>query len=51
MQRLSWAQFQLLGVGVEIILEIRNAQAVGMLIVDAQSATNIDVFNGDAMAF
>ncbi len=50
-QGLARAQLEFLGVGVEVSLEIGNADAVGMLIVNAQSTAHIDVFNTDAMTF
>ena len=46
---MSGLQFQLLGIGVEVSLEIGNGHTVGVRIVDTQSATHVDVLNTDAM--
>ena len=49
MERLARAQLKFLGIGVEIVLEIRNRHAVRMLIIYTQSATYIDVLHDNAV--
>ena len=51
MQRLAGTQAQLLGIGVEIVLEVGQGNTVGVLVVDTQTAAYIDVLNADAVAF
>ena len=49
MQSLSWLQLKLLGIGVEVSLEVGDGHAVGVLVVYTQSATHVDVLYADAM--
>ena len=51
MERLIGTQFQVLGIGIKIIFEVRYRLAVRMLIINPQSATYIDVLDADAMRF
>ena len=49
MERLAGAQLQLLGVGIEVGLEVRDRYTVGVLIVDAETAADVDMFHADAV--
>ena len=51
MHLLSVAQFQVLGIGVEVRLEVGYGHAVGMLVVYAESAAHIDVLYLDVVSF
>ena len=51
MHLLSVAQFQVLGIGVEVRLEVGYGHAVGMLVVYAESAAHIDVLYFDVVSF
>ena len=44
-QLLSRAQLQVAGIGGEVALEVGYRNAVGVLIVDAQTASHVDVLN------
>ena len=48
-QGLSRQQAQVLVIGSKVICEIRNREVVGMMIVNAQSATYIDMFANDVV--
>ena len=49
MQCLTRTQFQFLGIGVEVSLEVRNRQTVGMFIIHAESAAHIDMLCTDTV--
>ena len=51
MHLLSVAQFQVLGISVEVRLEVGYGHAVGMLVVYAESAAHIDVLYLDVVSF
>ena len=40
---LAWTQFQVLGIGLEVGLEVRNRVLIWVIVVYTQAATNIDV--------
>ena len=48
-ERLARLQLKLLGVSVEVGLEIGDGHTVGVRVVDTQSATHVDVLYADAM--
>ena len=50
-QLLSLTQFQELGIGVEVSLEVWDWHTVRVVVVDAKTATHIDVLHYDVMAF
>ena len=50
MEGLTRLQLQLLGVSVEVSLEVRNGHTVGVRVVDTQTTTHVDVLYADAVA-
>ena len=50
MQSLTGLQLKLLGISVEVGLEIGDGHTVGVRIVDTKTAAHVDVLNTYAMA-
>ena len=51
MELLVRSQMQMLAVGLEIVCKMGNRHFVRMLVVDAQSATHVDVLHRNVVAF
>ena len=51
MELLVRSQIQMLAVGLEIVCKMGNRHFVRMLVVDAQSATHVDVLHRNVMTF
>ena len=51
MQLLSWAQLQVLSPYGEVVVEIGHRVAVGVIVIDTESAANVDDAERDALLF
>ena len=51
MQSLTLAQLEVLGISVEVCLEVGYRLLVGMLVVYAESTAHVDVFHFDVVLF